>query len=110
MRKIRADLIGVVMAGGRVFEPGQDVPEGIEIHETLIEGGSTSGEAPRSNGSASKASESSKASSGAGNDKGTPAEAEDEDYSDLLGDAEETKSSAKAPARGGRKSASTKRS
>lgn len=88
MSKIRADLVGAVMAGGHLLAAGQDVPEGVDVHESLVDD--------------TAKSESGEAASGE--------EDTAEDYSDLLGDEEETKSSAKAPARGGRKSASTKRS
>lgn len=106
MRKIRADLVGVVMAGGHLLAAGQDVPEGVDVHESLVDAPAKSKKAPESNEKGSGTSESTGAASDAGDGKEDTAE----DYSDLLGDTEETKSSAKAPARGGRKSASTKRS
>ena len=109
MRKIRADLVGVVMAGGHLLAAGQDVPEGVDVHESLVEGGSEAAKSKKAPGSNEKGSGTSE-STGAASDAGDGKEDTAEDYSDLLGDTEETKSSAKAPARGGRKSASTKRS
>lgn len=107
MSKIRADLVGVVMAGGHLLAAGQDVPEGVDVHESLVEGGSAkSKKAPESNEKGADTSESTGAASDAGDGKEDTAE----DYSDLLGDTEETKSSAKAPApkTSGRKPASRK--
>lgn len=105
MSKIRADLVGVVMAGGHLLAAGQDVPEGVDVHELLVEGAAKSEKAPESTEKGADTSESTEAAPDAGDGKEDTAE----DYSDLLGDDEETKSPAKAPARGGRKPASTKK-
>ena len=100
MRKIRADLVGVVMAGGHLLVAGQDVPEGVDVHESLVDAPAKSKKAPESNEKGADTSESTGAASDAGNGKGTPAEAEDEDFSDLLGDAAPKSAPKSAPKRG----------
>lgn len=101
MSKIRADLVGVVMAGGHNLVAGQDIPEGVDVHETLVEASAGA----ESNEEAGETSGPTEAAPDAGDGKEDTAE----DYSDLLGDDDAPKTAPKAPARGGRKSASTKR-
>ena len=78
MRKIRTDLVGAVMVGRSLFAAGQDVPDDVEIHQSLVE------EAPKDP----------EANEGA-----------EDDFSDLLADGEKPKS---APKSSGRKPAARK--
>ena len=69
MPKIRADLIGVVLAAGHNYAAGDTVPDDAPIHASLLEDGHQEPKKPAQ--SAEKAAESDEES--------------EEDYSDLLG-------------------------
>ena len=89
MPKIRADLIGVVLAAGHNYAAGDTVPDDAPIHASLLEGDHQEPQKPAQ--SAEKAAESD--------------EEPEEDYSDLLGgdDAEKP-----APKRSGRRTSTRK--
>ena len=89
MPKIRADLIGVVLAAGHNYAAQDTVPDDAPIHASLLEGGRQEPQKPAQ--SAEKAAESD--------------EEPEEDYSDLLGgdDAEKP-----APKRSGRRTSTRK--
>lgn len=105
MSKIRADLVGVVMAAGRTFAAGQDVPDGVGVHESLLEG-------PQEPQKSSKPDEGTRAAEGATEDPGADkkdAEKDDpEDFSDILSD-DEKPAPVKPSPRGGRKPAASKK-
>lgn len=90
MRKIRADLVGVVLAEGRNYAAGDEIPEGVAIGDHLVEHAEAAGTAEN----ASKASESKGTAPEAGDAKQEPSEDDDEDFSDILGDPEPEKKSA----------------
>lgn len=89
MRKIRADLVGVVLAEGRNYAAGDEIPEGVAIGDHLVEHAEAAGTAEN----ASKTSESKGTAPEAADAKQEPSE-DDEDFSDILGDPEPEKKSA----------------
>ena len=76
MRKIRTDLIGVVLSAGRNFSAGEAVPDDVLVDDSLLEPAETAPEP------AETAPE--------------PAETAEEDYSDLLGGDDAEKPAPKA--------------
>lgn len=105
MRKIRADLVGIVMAGGRTLAAGQPVPEDLDVHESLIEG-SAPAEDDQGGSAADQGDQGTDETPAVAEDDKGDAEddSQDEDFSDILSD-DSAEPPAKAPARGGRKPA-----
>lgn len=95
MRKIRADLVGVVASPGLTLRAGDEVPEGIAVHDSLIEPDAEPAKAAPEPEKEPKASEATEAAPEPEEPTETAAE-DNEDFSDILGGDEEP---AKAPAK-----------
>lgn len=78
MRKVRTDLVGVVLAAGRNFAAGEAVPDDVTIHASLLEDAEPAQAAENAPESDEKS---------------------DEDYSDLLGAEDDEKAAPKRSAR-----------
>ena len=78
MRKIRTDLIGVVLAAGRNFAPGEDVPDDVPVDARLLDASEPAQSDEKSDQSDEKPAQRDE----------KPAQSDEEseeDYSDLLG-------------------------
>lgn len=85
MRKIRTDLIGVVLAAGRNFAPGEDVPDDVAVDAQLLD---ASAPAKSEDEGAKSEDEGDQQPADPAQDAEKPAESDEkpeEDYSDLLG-------------------------
>lgn len=72
--KIRSDLVGVVVTGGSLLKAGDDVPEGVSVHPSLLDGDAEpKGDAPEDT------------------------EPKGDDFSDMLGDDDEAPAPKAAP-------------
>lgn len=92
MRKVRTDLVGVVLAAGRNFAAGEAVPDDVTIHASLLEDAEPAQ-------AAENALESDEKPAQAAENAPESDEKPDEDYSDLLGDEDAEKAAPKRSAR-----------
>lgn len=90
MRKIRTDLVGVVLAAGRNFAAGEDVPDDANVHESLLAGDPEPAQEP-----VKEPQEPAQSAENAPESDEKPAE----DYSDLLGAEDAEKDAPKRSAR-----------